>query len=1082
MKLQRSSFRRSSLRILSEKPSYYTTILLAITLTLFPACASKKMSVEEARQVAVSMDEKPFIPPPRQIEDIMALLNQPGFFDTEAIAMTEKIANRQCFESMPPFKLGKCYIGRGIGKYNLGRNKKALDDIRIGLKYLEKINSNPNNQKLLALMLNMAGLVEAENGHFLQGIELIKKANDYYSLSIIYYFLIKNYILIGDFSTAQKISKKGIEVARAAMTRHEKYKKRTGKTLHKYNHLYFENMQASLLEARGMFDKAEHHRRKSIGYLPTVVRDAYFPGGDIRVAPMASIVINQGRHLANNLSQQGRLVEAELVARETLKKSIGLSGKDSVITAKTIGCLADIKLAQGHVDDANKLGHSVIRIFENINISLDSMLMGKAKSFLGDILMIKRDFPGSMKKYDIAMRGLRDNQYYFNKVLSRNPNRIIALLQTGQTDEAMKSISAVLDGYLEFLGEENYSTAEFLALRGMGLANIKRYKEALRDFSRAVPLLFNKDSEVKPDYLKKNRIEIIIERYVDLLREIHESGQDTEFGVNSLNEIFKLFEAMNKSTVKSAVGASMARAAASWNPKLAELVRQEQDLLIQSEAALSMLSNAIIAPDSKRKPTIINDLKASIEKLTEARNTLFEEIHIRFPNYSNFINPKPVTLKQAQQSLNPNEALISIYASENYSYAWAIPHKGDIKFAVLRLNKKNLQKIVFNLRKSLAPEPGKFGDIPNYDLNNAYELYSKLLKPVENGWKDAKDLLVVASGPLGQLPFSVLPTASVKLGSEKNELFANYRKIPWLIRKASITRHPSVSSFITLRKLPPGDPARNAFVGFGDPYFNQDQFAMAKKEKDVQKAMLVSHEERLHVRSIRVTETGNLDSEKITSSHLGLLNRLPDTAEEIKSIAKALDADLTKDIFLGKNASEHQVKTMELSDRRVIAFATHALVPGDLDGLDQPAIALSSPSVTGDNEDGLLTMGEVLKLKLNADWVVLSACNTGAADGAGAEAVSGLGQAFFYAGTRAILVSMWPVETTSAKKLTTRLFQYQKEDKTLSRARALQKSIFALIDDPGLKDEASGKIIASYAHPLFWAPFIIVGEGGSIQN
>jgi CHAT domain-containing protein len=162
----------------------------------------------------------------------------------------------------------------------------------------------------------------------------------------------------------------------------------------------------------------------------------------------------------------------------------------------------------------------------------------------------------------------------------------------------------------------------------------------------------------------------------------------------------------------------------------------------------------------------------------------------------------------------------------------------------------------------------------------------------------------------------------------------------------------------------------------------------------------------------------------------------------------------------------------------VIAFATHALVPGDLDGLDQPALALCSPSVSGDGEDGLLTMEEILRLKLNADWVVLSACNTGAAEGKGAEAISGLGQAFFYAGTRAILLSMWPVETTSARKLTTGLFRYQQEDPTLSRSRALQKSALALIDGPGLEDQASGKIAASYAHPLFWAPFIIVGESG----
>jgi CHAT domain-containing protein len=313
-------------------------------------------------------------------------------------------------------------------------------------------------------------------------------------------------------------------------------------------------------------------------------------------------------------------------------------------------------------------------------------------------------------------------------------------------------------------------------------------------------------------------------------------------------------------------------------------------------------------------------------------------------------------------------------------------------------------------------------------------------------------------------------------------LFARYRKLPWLIRRVSITRQPSVSSFVTLRALPEGDPGRKALVGFGDPIYNSTQLTRSEFKSGGKTKRLAGRGGDLHVRGIRVTDKGDLDNKKISSIRLEDLNRLPDTAEEIQSIARAMNADPAHDIFLGKQASEHTVKTMDLSNRRVVAFASHALVPGDLDGLDQPALALSAPSVTGENEDGLLTMGEVLKLKLSADWVVLSACNTGAADGAGAEAVSGLGRAFFYAGTRAMLVSMWPVETTSARKLTTEIFRYQTEDKTLSRARAHQKSMLKLIDDPGLKDNATGKIVASYAHPFFWAPFIIVGEGsGAIQ-
>ena len=291
-----------------------------------------------------------------------------------------------------------------------------------------------------------------------------------------------------------------------------------------------------------------------------------------------------------------------------------------------------------------------------------------------------------------------------------------------------------------------------------------------------------------------------------------------------------------------------------------------------------------------------------------------------------------------------------------------------------------------------------------------------------------------------------------------------------------------MSSFITLRNLPQGNPERKAFAGFGDPFFNLQQLAHAETEKSTQKTPFAGLQKPLQVRGIRITDDGNLDSETITSSHLGMLNRLPDTSDEILSIAEALDANPQKDVFVGNRASEQKIKTMDLSDRRVIAFATHALVPGDLDGLDQPALALCSPEVTGENEDGLLTLGEILKLKLNADWVVLSACNTGAADGAGAEAVSGLGRAFFYAGTRAILVSMWPVETTSARQLTSRLFAYQKQDKTLSRAGALRQSILALIDGAGMKNPVSGKIAASYAHPFFWAPFIIVGDSGNTVN
>ena len=103
--------------------------------------------------------------------------------------------------------------------------------------------------------------------------------------------------------------------------------------------------------------------------------------------------------------------------------------------------------------------------------------------------------------------------------------------------------------------------------------------------------------------------------------------------------------------------------------------------------------------------------------------------------------------------------------------------------------------------------------------------------------------------------------------------------------------------------------------------------------------------------------------------------------------------------------------------------------------------------------DGLLTMEEILTLKLDADWVVLSACNTGAGAGAGAEAASGLGRAFFYAGTRAILVTNWSVHSASARATGHRPVRAADRGPKLSRGEALRQAMMALLDGPGFTDD-----------------------------
>jgi len=658
----------------------------------------------------------------------------------------------------------------------------------------------------------------------------------------------------------------------------------------------------------------------------------------------------------------------------------------------------------------------------------------------------------------------------------------LSLYASGQVEAGIAAAEQLVKRQVARVGENHFDAASARGTLAIGLMRAGRDADAIREFKAAIPAMMANAQENADDddstvvVARSQRLATIVESYFVLLARAQ--GATDTVG----EETFSLADAIRGHSVQRALAASSARAAAK-DPALADLVRKEQDLSKQVNAELGALNNVLAMPSADRDEKGVQQIQAAIASLRVERDKARQEIKQKFPSYADLVSPKPPSVAEIRATLADGEAMLSFYFGQGGSFVWAVPKSGPVAFAAVQAKIGDVESRIRKLREALEPQAAMISDIPPFDLRLAYELYDLLLKPVESGWKGAKNLIVVTNGALGLLPLSLLPTAPAEVKDDEDPLFVGYRKVPWLARTHAVTTIPSAAALRTLRQLPPGKPDRAGLVAFGDPYFNKEEQAEAEGEATKVEAKLDTKVQAADaganvMRGLPLKRRSSPKLEGVDNAEIGLLPRLPDTADELKSIALALQEDPSKVLFLGKDASEGAVKKMNLSGFKILAFATHGLVPGELNGLTQPALALSAPLVTGEEGDGLLTMEEILGLKLDADWVILSACNTGAGAGAGAEAASGLGRAFFYAGTRALLVTNWSVHSQSARQLVTDLFKRQAEDPKIGRSEALRQAMMALMDGPGYLN-SEGKTEFAYAHPLFWAPYTIIGDGGA---
>ncbi|MBI4182822.1 MAG: CHAT domain-containing protein [Proteobacteria bacterium] len=1016
------------------------------------------MSVEEAKKVTALFSGSAFVPPPRTIEDITAILDEQKREDSGAAEAARAKADLEPPSTRDAAVLWKFYFDRAMAAQSIGRVKQEIEDLNKALRYAGSGVDPPYD-----LVLSRLSQAEMRAGNYSRYLDYLRKAiasvprNRRGALINYNSRIAMSAAGWGDLGTAE---------AAVADTSAVYYESRLWHNvrpewLAEYE-ASFAQAQAAVFEAKGRYAEAEVLYRRALAALAA---DAVFS--------QRTWLDEQHAFVARTLILQGRLVEGESEARKAVLGALAKRSRYSPHTAWMLRALVWAILEQGRYAESETLARAVLDIYEKGGAAPESVFLAGARAQLASALSFQGKFPQALAEYERIRAGLAGDVAYGKRFLEGHLGYGVALLRNGKPEAALPVLNVALEKTRRLVGDRHLHTAR---IRGfIAQAHLARGERAtaLREFREASQVWLSQPLDVDDENATRLAVDqqlvTMLSFYIGLLADIRGTPLERESGIDGAAEAFRLAEVVRGRAVERALDANAARATAQ-TPALADLVRREQDVKKQLAAIQGLLRNVLSAPSDQQDARILEDLRGQFETLRRARQSLAQQIERDFPAYVQLVNPSPATIDQARVSLRPGEALISTVVLRDRTLVWAIPADGAPAFAMAPIGAKALAEAVAKLRAALDPSAKALGEIPAFDLVTAHELYRALLEPVAAAWQQAGSLLVVPHGPLGHLPFTLLVTKPAALPVERGALFSNYREVPWLVRGHAVTMLPSVGALATLRRLPAGDVSRRPFVGFGDPWFSLEQARRAARERPPADVVALTSRGAITLRNLKV--------EAKNSTRLGMLPRLPDTADEIRAIALALNADPTREVFLGAAANEHRVRTMNLAGYRVIAFATHGLIPGDLDGLTQPALALSAPEVANVEGDGLLTLEKILALRLNADWVVLSACNTASGQGSGSEAISGLGRAFFYAGARALLVSNWPVETTSARALTTELFLRQAANMRLSRAKVLQQTMNTMIDEGRFVDPTTRQVVFSYAHPIFWAPFTLVGDGG----
>ena len=831
------------------------------------------------------------------------------------------------------------------------------------------------------------------------------------------------------------------------------------------------NIRALCHKALGQYEEAETLYREAIG----LAEKAY--GAE---ATEVAIMID---NLAGLYFEQQRIALSEPLRRRALEIFLKTTGPQSVNTLTSTQNLGAVLYAKGQYAEAERHYRRAMAIAEKVYRPNDP-LWGRLLDNLAGAVRSQGRLAEAGPLYERAIATFETSlgPEHPDTALALQ-NHAILLSELGAYAACEAQIMRALAIHSSNFGPNHPVLVVALNTLSNALIDQNRWADAVATLRRAASILSDRQGMASDEGRGNSRAEQ--QRYAVTSRKLvqallHAAPADPE----ALDEAFRMSQIALGSEASVAVSQMSARFASS-DPQIGRVLRERQDLVGEAD----MLDQKLIAVTGQTKERRNPETEqAGRDRMAHIRRRVREidAVLVRdFPGYAALADPQPLGISQTQQILRSGESLVvtldipQIGRSPDESFVIVITKKAA-RWASVPLSAQALSQAVHALRCGLdathweLPDcqlllgvaSGK-GALP-FDLARAYALYKALFGGVED-LIGGHHLLIVAAGPLSKLPPHVLVTEPTKTSVPEGE---RYRSAAWLTRRNAITILPSVASLQGLRSHAKMSRAQSPMIGFGNPLLTgpdgTDRKAWSKKT--CADATPVGSRSP-HQLVAQAPVAGSLF--RGARANIDMIRRqmpLPETADELCAVARSVGASESA-IKLGAQATEKAVKDLsrsgDLAQHAIVHFATHGLVAGDLPNLAEPALMLTPPERANEEDDGLLTASEITQLKIDADWVIMSACNTAAGGAANADALSGLARSFFYAGARSLLVSHWAVDSSATVKIITTAVAEMKADPKLGRADALRRSMLAMVDsgEPG------------EAHPSAWAPFVLVGEG-----